>query len=597
MSYKRSVIRQFIHFSLLLAGLLSSQQSMGSNPHLRRICISATGVVTISWFPYTDTCQGFEKILIFGQQRFGNFNPVDSVFTPNQTDIAISNAAKFLGGMFYIEYVSKCIPNKISVSDTLSVDSTAPPVTDPDSVSVLSNGKVVIGWSTVPKSAYSDTKSFIINSVKGGSFPIDTIYRNKAQYGIDTAANANNGSLSYQLAVVDSCDNVSPLGGSQTTVFLGASQDSCKYTVTLSWSPYKGWHNGVRYYYVYYSTDSAKGYKYAGISDGNSYTFDSLKNYTRYYFFVRAVENTAVVITSSSNRISLTTRFQQNFKYVYIKTVTTIGSDIEIDWTTDNNPQVGYFELYRGINIASLVKIAKVSGINISGGEYSYIDNTAEATKRVWYYMVKVYNTCGHYAGESNVPHNILLVLSKSGRIKNLAWNPYDKWNGGVLGYTVLRTVEDETPTITDIMDLSGSVLNYSDLDSFSDYGRPGVCYQIKAYENGSNDVYGFSAISYSNAVCYIDSPVVYIPNAFAPTEVFNTVFKPVVTYADTLQSRLEIFNKWGERIYSTDLVKQGWDGTMKDGTRAPEDVYVYYITIIGLDLEVLRFKGTVTLL
>jgi len=595
--YKRSVIRYLVCFFILLAGFLHAQASMGSSVHLRRICISANGVVTVSWYPFTDTCLGFEKILVYGEQRFGSYILLDSSLNKSQTDIAIANAAKYLGGTFFIEYISKCNPTRISVSDTMSVDSTAPPVTDPDSVSVLPNGTVVIGWSANPPKAYADTKSFIINSFKGGSFPIDTILHIKALFGIDTNAKANKGSLSYQLAAMDSCDNVSPLGNPQTTVFLGASQDTCKFTVTLSWSPYLGWHSGVRYYYVYYSTDSAKGYTYAGIANTTSFIFTNLNNFTKYYFFVRAVENSAVIITSSSNRISLTTRFQKNFKYVYIKTVTTIGSDIEIDWTTDNNPQVGYFEIYRGVDIASMVLIATVSGIKIPGGDYSFQDNTAEATAKIWYYMIKVYNTCGHFGGQSNMPHNILLELKKDGRIKNLSWNAYDLWNGGVLGYSVLRTVEDANPVVTDIMDLNGATLFYSDPDSFSDYGRPGICYQIKAFENGDSDKYGFSALSYSNTVCYVDSPVVYIPNAFAPQEFFNTVFRPVLTYADTLQSRMVIYNKWGEEIYQTINVKKGWDGTMKNGNIAPQGVYLYFITVLGLDYTVHRYKGTVTLL
>ena len=293
----------------------------------------------------------------------------------------------------------------------------------------------------------------------------------------------------------------------------------------------------------------------------------------------------------------MTTQFQKPFKYVYIKTVTTIGKDIELDWTTDNNSEVGYFELYGGINAASLELIATISGTTIGGGEYSFVDSTVDASRAVRYYMVKAYNTCGQYGGESNVPHNIVLRLSKDGRIKNLSWNPYEKWSGGVLGYNILRTVEDGSPVINDIANLNGLTHEYTDLDSFSDYKRPGICYQVKAYENGDSDIYGFSATSYSNVVCYVDPPIVFIPNAFAPYEVFNTSFKPVVTFADTLQSRMDVYNRWGELIFSTDQIKKGWDGTMKNGQMAPGDVYVYYITIIGLDLTVHRYQGNVSLL
>jgi gliding motility-associated-like protein len=73
----------------------------------------------------------------------------------------------------------------------------------------------------------------------------------------------------------------------------------------------------------------------------------------------------------------------------------------------------------------------------------------------------------------------------------------------------------------------------------------------------------------------------VFIPTGFTPNgdgtnDYFNISGLGIVNVV------LDIYNRWGERIFTTNDMEKGWDGTyMKDGNRAQEDVYVYdaYIT------------------
>jgi len=595
--FRYSVIKLFT-FTLLfwLLGISISNAAV-NHPHLKRICYSVSGVVTINWYLYTDTCNKFDKILIYGRQDpDSSFRPIDSI-KYNTNNYVFLNGFNFLSGSFFIEYVSNCPGRTISFSDTMVVDVIRPPVTQPDSVSVLSDGSVVVGWSTIPAILYSDTKSFLLNVVKGSKiFPIDTVYRNQGNSGVVKNSGANVGPVTYSLAAVDSCDNISPVGPSHTTIFLEAGQDSCKYTVTLSWLPYLGWGTSVKYYEVYYSLDSSKGYKLYGNATGTNFTLSDLLNFKKYFFFVRAVKNSSTRITSSSNRITLTTQFQKVFNYVYIKTVSVVGNSIQVDWATSNDNEVGYFELYRGKNTGQMKLITRINGGGLVNGLYTYVDSDVDPSTDIWFYKVIVYNTCGHEAGISNIPHNILLNLTKVGRTKNLTWNMYDQWSGGVFLYNVLRTVENSNPTSQLIGFESPLGLSYTDVDSFSDYVRPGVCYQIKALE-GDSDKFGFRAESFSNTVCYIDPPIVFIPNAFVPDEGVNKVFKPVVSLTDTVNSVMSIYNRWGELIFKTNHIIEGWDGKTKDGNWAPSNVYMYVIEVIGLDNTPHAYTGLFTLL
>ena len=58
----------------------------------------------------------------------------------------------------------------------------------------------------------------------------------------------------------------------------------------------------------------------------------------------------------------------------------------------------------------------------------------------------------------------------------------------------------------------------------------------------------------------------------------------------------LEIYNKWGERLFSSDKVDIGWDGYFK-GTLVKQDVYVYKCTGVFINGEPFSLFGDVTLI
>ena len=79
-----------------------------------------------------------------------------------------------------------------------------------------------------------------------------------------------------------------------------------------------------------------------------------------------------------------------------------------------------------------------------------------------------------------------------------------------------------------------------------------------------------------------LDESLIYVPNAFIPNnDGLNDVFVPVVS--NVASYKLEIYNRWGRLLFTTDLVGKGWDGTY-NGKACKEDVYLYKITY--------RFKG-----
>lgn len=87
----------------------------------------------------------------------------------------------------------------------------------------------------------------------------------------------------------------------------------------------------------------------------------------------------------------------------------------------------------------------------------------------------------------------------------------------------------------------------------------------------------------------------VYIPNAFTPNnDGKNDIF---LIYGNTISSaKMSIYTQWGQLIFQSDNVANGWDGTFK-GVNQPIGVYVYMVDITFNNGTTSLRKGTVTLI
>ena len=84
--------------------------------------------------------------------------------------------------------------------------------------------------------------------------------------------------------------------------------------------------------------------------------------------------------------------------------------------------------------------------------------------------------------------------------------------------------------------------------------------------------------------------------NAFSPNgDGVNDNFRLITTGDDELVS-MEIYNRWGQRIFETDNLVAGWDGT--DGSGKQQEIGTYIYKIWTKCDEILQsLSGNVTLL
>lgn len=90
----------------------------------------------------------------------------------------------------------------------------------------------------------------------------------------------------------------------------------------------------------------------------------------------------------------------------------------------------------------------------------------------------------------------------------------------------------------------------------------------------------------------WVKETVMDMPNAFNPN---LETFKASIRGIATIES-FEIFNRWGEKIFETKDINQGWDG-MKNGTPQAAGVYVYIIKAVTKEGKSFKKTGNVTLI
>ncbi len=99
-----------------------------------------------------------------------------------------------------------------------------------------------------------------------------------------------------------------------------------------------------------------------------------------------------------------------------------------------------------------------------------------------------------------------------------------------------------------------------------------------------------------ATAIVIIDQPtVIVIPNIFSPNgDGINDDFFIYNTGLSTLN--VDIFNRWGQRMFTLNAPQSVWDGKTPNGSQASEGTYYYILSAVGTDGKTYAKQGAVTL-
>lgn len=487
---------------------------------------------------------------------------------------------------------SSCISGSNIDGDVFS-DVTPPPPGVIDSVSVdYSTGLATISWEL---STASDAIRYVIyrqNDLTPVWNPIDTVDAPNTFYTYPLSL-ASEKKERYRIAALDSCGNIGLQGDIHNTMYLDTVFDACAKTVTLRWNNYMDWPTGVDHYDIYATADSG-GLELIGTVGPNdtSFVHSSLSEFVTYCYFVQAVDG-SLTRTSSSNIQCIFTAIprEPDFSYINLVTVPQTGG-VDVYCYVDTAADIDYYEIYRS---SDSLEYNEIDTVHFTGDTIiHYYDQTAVTDRLSYWYKVVAVDTCGVRVDTTDFSKTILLLAEgKADRKNYLDWSSYQGWPTGTQSFNIYRSISgifDPTPLIN----VADGTLSYVDDVANITEGDGEFCYYIEALEDAGNP-YGFQEASTSNVACAYQSPNFFVPNAFVP-EGFNTIFIPVTVYVSSENYSFQVYNRWGQKIFETNVVDEGWDGKV-EGTIVPQGAYVYYFQYQSAAGDQYEKRGTVTVI
>jgi len=121
-------------------------------------------------------------------------------------------------------------------------------------------------------------------------------------------------------------------------------------------------------------------------------------------------------------------------------------------------------------------------------------------------------------------------------------------------------------------------------------YNVPGTYYMTLVADNG----YCTDMDSLQIIVIPFPDPIIHVPNVFTPNgDGNNDVFFIGTEFVEELD--LIILNRWGNILFQSKSVNQGWNGLL-NGNEAPEGVYFFRYTAVGINGSILEGHGHLTL-
>jgi gliding motility-associated-like protein len=229
-----------------------------------------------------------------------------------------------------------------------------------------------------------------------------------------------------------------------------------------------------------------------------------------------------------------------------------------------------------------------------TGGAYAFLSNTTQTnyvdleynTTVPTCYRISYRDVCDNQSlqGIDVCPIQLSASLLSNNSV-SLSWSAYGGWENGVAGYIVEKYSEDGTLLQTYSV---GTATTY--IDTSIDPDHQAFVYVVRAtpVDNGLQQ-------SVSNRVPVLKDPNLFHPTAFTPNgdnlnDIFNVFGQYVVAF------EMQIFNRWGEMLFSTTDINEGWDGTYK-GNEMPEGTYTFIAKITDRTGRTFKRSGSVLLL
>ncbi|HEY1046745.1 MAG TPA: gliding motility-associated C-terminal domain-containing protein [Bacteroidia bacterium] len=554
----------------------------------------------VSFAVSSDTICYNEAITFTGNNVPNNADVVDWIWDfgdPNTfKDTAYTRVAKFNFKRILLSQVMLLVKDKNGCTDTsarfiYTNDTIGPKSTPMNYITVSNNQFIDINWG---KSKFKDYTAYHLYNDNSPNFNllyttaniVDTTFR--VSNGIDV----NGTRYCFNIKTKDKCNNLGSFTLSHCSILLQI-RDTAQNDLILDWLPYEGWGLGnVRRYRIYRSDAGGKFNLLDSVS-GNTTSYRDKKLCTKVYcYYIEAVEKNNKWV-SKSNTVCKTPLYIYPSVAVNSTRTTVLSSN-------QTYTQWSPYKFVKNVDHYIVSRSSLGSGKDF---DYAQVDSSGfidkdpylETNKKSYTYTVRAVDHCGAESPESPVNTTILLGGKSEGYTAKLNWSEYNKWFSGVKKYQIYIR-ENNTFKVIGTIDTASSLYEFDFPDTELD---DSICFKIQAIKDTSELIESFS-----NVLCLISDAKIFIPNAFTPNNdgkndvfiprailIFNQTGNPILDY------ELEIFNRWGERVFFTNDVNQGWDGVY-NGEVCQQGQYIYRVRALALDgVTAFNLEGSFVLL
>jgi gliding motility-associated-like protein len=366
-------------------------------------------------------------------------------------------------------------------------------------------------------------------------------------------------------------------------VYLSSVTDSCAHTITLKWTKYIGWGDSIKGYRINYLHDGFQ-IDSLGSRPATDTTF-IITNYDvnkSYNYYISAIRNDGIF--SNSNKDSVFVPGARIPDFITAEQATMITDHMaEVRFLLDVTSDVKNYQLTKSSDSTSGFQVIR-KYLNYTSNSLTITDSTNQTT----YYRLELLNSCDRAVKFSNIATAIFPNVTVSSGDIVVQWPAYGSWPKGVRTYDVYRYNNDTpewigTTTQTSYSDNINALMGKKMTGS--------ICYSVEALENSG------SHSSKSAKKCIDLDLSIFIPQGFTPNDDgINDVFVPFFAFLPSDYSFV-VFNRFGFKVFESKDPLKGWDGTLGNGRKATDGVYVYFITYKSSSGKTIERSGNFSLI
>lgn len=457
------------------------------------------------------------------------------------------------------------------------------PIPDPELfyVTVDDNNSVNFQWNRLSRLGYKSLEVYKDNDL---SQPIFAVNEPKRFYLTLPEPEVVNRPISYQLKLVDRCDDQTRFSEVHRTIHLSVTREEKPFAI-LNWTPYLGWSELDEY--VVYRSETGFSYQEVKRLSATDTAYVDFSVCDKVYYYLVGSVNPVTKNITFSNEVIYDPKYESPKDPITLELVTVDDDGVMVRWFNQDTSNVKNYFIDRHDTLSGWVDSYYETR------ESYFKDKWVESDRLEYKYRVSYQDFCDNRNPVSNIGSSILL----QGEISNddfiYRWNSYREWSDGVRSYSVEKTYNLDD-SFEDAAQLEPNELEFID-EKTAVRSDSAVFVRIRAVENTVEP-----DTSYSNIIRLSPLAVVFLPNAFSPNgDKLNELFSfDGIGFVrdDGREYTFRIYNRWGTKVFDASSYGDFWDGTFKS-INCPNGVYTYYLQLYGVDNTRYSYRGNVTLI